>query len=640
MAGYVVSNLVVVALLAGAVAVGIWLRGNRLWSEALAQLWKRRRYSLLVVALYLFVALLDSIAWVGGVAPGGDEVSLHEARSVLDRALARPPEQGYSAPFARDLFYEKQPLVEPGSHWLGTDILGRDVLHRTLKGVRVALLIGGLTSAIAIPLALLLGVGAGYFGGRLDDAVFFLMSTLASIPSLLLLIALIMAMGKGTVQVCIALGITGWVSLCRVTRAETLKLRELDYVQAARALGVSELRIVVRHILPNLMHLVIITFVLLFSGLVLTEAILAWLGIGVDGSWGQMIDQARDELSREPIIWWNLSAAGIALFGLLLAVNFVGDALRDILDPRTLRETRERDARHRAPRVEDLVTTFRGRPGAPSSKASPCACSRGRGARPGRGVGLRQVDDGAVRDAPGAEARADRCRAASARRPRDAVDASGPRDARPARRRDLDDLPGADDEPEPGRQTVGAQVTEAIRLHEDVRVRDRGTRARDRAVRAGRHPRSGARLDAYPHQLSGGLKQRVMIAMALDAAALLIADEPTTALDVTIQAQILELLRELQTRSRHRDPADHPRPRRRERARRSRRGHVRRSHRGGRGSRSRCSSTPRHPYTQGLLRSMPALAQPGERLARDPGVVPRPANGRRAAASRRAATGS
>jgi peptide/nickel transport system permease protein len=164
------------------------------------------------------------------------------------------------------------------------------------------------------------------------------MSILASIPSLLLLIALIMALGRGPVQVCVAMGVTSWVGFCRVVRGETFKLRELDYVQAAQALGVSQGRIILRHILPNLMHLVVITFVLLFSGLVLSEAILAWLGIGIDGSWGQMIDQARDELARDPIIWWNLAAASTALFGLILAVNLVGDAVRDVLDPRTLRE--------------------------------------------------------------------------------------------------------------------------------------------------------------------------------------------------------------------------------------------------------------------------------------------------------------
>ena len=136
----------------------------------------------------------------------------------------------------------------------------------------------------------------------------------------------------------VALGVTSWVSFCRLARGETLKLRELDYVAAARSLGVSEARIVLRHVVPNLMHLVIITFVLMFSSQVISEAVLSWLGIGVDGSWGQMIAQAKDELSRDPLIWWNLTSAGLAVFGLLLSVNFIGDGVRDVLDPRTLRE--------------------------------------------------------------------------------------------------------------------------------------------------------------------------------------------------------------------------------------------------------------------------------------------------------------
>jgi peptide/nickel transport system permease protein len=203
-----------------------------------------------------------------------------------------------------------------------------------LKGVRVALLIGGFSSLLVVPLALAAGMSAGYFGRRVDELVFFVISTISSIPTLLLLIALVMALGRGTAQVCIALGITGWVSMARILRGETLKLRELDYVAAARALGASDWRILTRHVLPNLMHLVVITFVLLFSRLVLTEATLSWLGIGVDGSWGQMIDQARDELARDPIIWWNLSAAAAGLFGLILAVNLIGDTVRDVLDPR------------------------------------------------------------------------------------------------------------------------------------------------------------------------------------------------------------------------------------------------------------------------------------------------------------------
>ena len=341
MEAHVVSIAVVLALVAGSLALFVRVRRNRLWSEALRELARRRPVALAVVGLFVVVALLESVRWPSGAEAGGggDAVARFEARSVIDRLFPDDfRERSYSAPLAEAEFYGGAPLVHPGAHLLGTDILGRDVLHQTLKGARVALLVGGLTSLIVIPLALLFGVTAGYFGRRIDDAFFLLSSTLMAIPGLLLLIAIIMALGRGPVQVCVALGITSWVGFARVARGESLKIRELDYVQAARALGVSEARILVRHVVPNLMHLVIITFVLLFSGLVLSEATLSWLGIGIDGSWGQMIDQARDELSRDPVVWWNLAAASTALFALVLAVNLVGDGLRDVLDPRTLRE--------------------------------------------------------------------------------------------------------------------------------------------------------------------------------------------------------------------------------------------------------------------------------------------------------------
>lgn len=332
------SNLIVAALLFGLALAIRAIRKDEVWRDAFGQVWRRRKLSVLVLGVYVLVALLDSVSWVGTTGALEDQVAAHEARSLIDRAFSGASEKSYSAPFASSEFYDHSSLRYPGRHPLGTNILGQDVLYMTLKGARVALLIGGLTSLIAIPLALLFGVSAGYFGRRIDDVVFFLMNTLAAMPSILLLIALIMAMGQGTLSVCVALGVTSWVSFCRLSRGETMKLRELDYVHAARSLGVGDARIVLRHIIPNLMHLVVITFVLLFSGLVLAEATLAWLGIGVDGSWGQMIAQAKDELSRDPWIWWNVTAAGVALFGLLLAVNLIGDALRDVLDPRTLRE--------------------------------------------------------------------------------------------------------------------------------------------------------------------------------------------------------------------------------------------------------------------------------------------------------------
>ncbi|MFT5443370.1 MAG: peptide/nickel transport system permease protein [Myxococcota bacterium] len=338
MEDWMISNVVTGLLLVGFAGVALAIRRSRLWAEATVSLWKRRPLAILVVSFYLAVGLLDSIFWIGGGDVGQDVVSAHEARSVVDRVFVDSRERSYSAPLADVEFYGGKPLVNPGAHLMGTDIIGRDVIYLALKGVRVALLIGGLTSLIAIPLSLLFGISAGYFGGRVDDFVFFIMSTLASMPGLLLLIALIMAMGRSTLSICIALAVTSWVGFCRLVRGETLKLREQDYVHAARVLGVSEIRIIFRHILPNLTHLVIITFVLTFSGLVLSEAVLAWLGVGVDGSWGQMIDQARSELSRDPVVWWNITAAGAALFGLLLAINMVGDAIRDILDPRTLRD--------------------------------------------------------------------------------------------------------------------------------------------------------------------------------------------------------------------------------------------------------------------------------------------------------------
>jgi peptide/nickel transport system permease protein len=331
---YAWVNVAVALLLCAGIAVALRLRRNALWREAARELRRRRPVALACVGLYAAVALCDSISWVDA-----EGVGVREPRSLLVRAFPSDfQEASYSAPLADVEFYGGQPLVHPRAHLLGTDILGRDVLLQALRGARVALLVGGLTSLIAIPLALCFGVAAGYLGGRIDDLVFFVTSTLASMPGLLLLIALIMALGRGPVQVCVALGVTGWVSFARLARGETFKLRELDYVQAARALGVPELRIALRHVVPNLMHLVVVTFVLMFSGLVLSEAVLSWLGLGIDGSWGQMIDQARDELSRDPVIWWNLTAASVALFGLILAVNLVGDAVRDILDPRTLRE--------------------------------------------------------------------------------------------------------------------------------------------------------------------------------------------------------------------------------------------------------------------------------------------------------------
>jgi peptide/nickel transport system permease protein len=240
-------------------------------------------------------------------------------------------------------------------HVLGTDKVGQDVFFLSLKSIRTGLVIGTLTTLIMLPFAILLGIMAGYYRSWIDDVIQYLYTTLNSIPGILLIAASVLILqvmmdnnpdAFATVEersdarlffLCMILGITSWTGLCRLLRGETLKLRELDFIQAARALGSSDMTIILRHILPNLMHIVLISIVLDFSGLVLAEAVLAYVEIGVDpsmNSWGNMINSARLEMSREPIVWWSLFAAFCFMFVLVLAANLFSDAVRDAFDPK------------------------------------------------------------------------------------------------------------------------------------------------------------------------------------------------------------------------------------------------------------------------------------------------------------------
>jgi len=240
-------------------------------------------------------------------------------------------------------------------HVLGTDKVGEDVLYQTLKSIRTGLLIGTLTTLVMLPFALILGIMAGYLGGWVDDIIQYIYTTLNSIPGVLLIAASILmlqvyldnnaeqfasAAERADLRLlflCLILGITSWTGLCRYLRAESLKLREIDYVEAARALGVRQSTIMFRHLLPNVMHIVLITVVLDFSGLVLAEAVLSYVQIGVDptmNSWGNMINSARLEMAREPIVWWSLLAAFLFMFVLVLSANLFSDTVRDAFDPR------------------------------------------------------------------------------------------------------------------------------------------------------------------------------------------------------------------------------------------------------------------------------------------------------------------
>ncbi|MEE9158148.1 MAG: ABC transporter permease [Gammaproteobacteria bacterium] len=245
-------------------------------------------------------------------------------------------------------------------HILGTDKVGQDVFYQALKSVRTGLIIGTLTTLVMLPFAILLGIMAGYFRGWVDDVIQYIYTTLNSIPGVLLIAAAILMMqvymanhadsftsleARADVRLLflvIILGITSWTGLCRLLRGEALKLREIDYIQAAQAFGVGHFSIITRHILPNVMHIVLITVVLDFSALVLVEAVLSYINIGVDPSmqsWGNMINSARLELARDPIVWWSLTAAFIFMFGLVLSANLFSDTVRDAFDPR-LRITR------------------------------------------------------------------------------------------------------------------------------------------------------------------------------------------------------------------------------------------------------------------------------------------------------------
>jgi peptide/nickel transport system permease protein len=240
-------------------------------------------------------------------------------------------------------------------HVFGTDKVGEDVFYQTIKSIRTGLVLGTLTTLILLPLSLVLGILAGFFRGWLDDVIQFLYTTLNSIPSVLLIGAsvlmvqvymsnhesdftsLIVRSDMRLLFLCLILGMTSWTGLCRLLRAETLKLREMEYVQAAYSLGVKQHTILIRHILPNVMHIVLISIVLDFSSLVLAEAALSYINIGVDPStysWGNMINGARLEMAREPIVWWSLTAAFLFMFALVLAANLFAETVQTAFDPR------------------------------------------------------------------------------------------------------------------------------------------------------------------------------------------------------------------------------------------------------------------------------------------------------------------
>jgi ABC-type dipeptide/oligopeptide/nickel transport system ATPase component/ABC-type amino acid transport system permease subunit len=406
-----------------------------------------------------------------------------------------------------------------------------------------------------------------------DDVIQYLYTTLSSIPGVLLIAAAVLMMqviidthpdwfatsaeraDARLLALCLILGMTSWTSVARLLRGETLKLRELEFVQAAQAFGVGRFAIMRRHILPNLMHIVLIALVMDFSGLVLAEAVLSYVGVGVDPttiSFGTMINTARMELAREPMVWWSLAAA----FSFMFAPGAGRQPVRrcrarrlrsEVLGVIAGREKGEggrvvlavRDLSIRIPQGDLLRGVGTARPVDGISfdiAAGECFALLGES-----GCGKSMTALGLMRLLP-----------AAAQVHGGSVEFEG---------RELLALPEADmrevrgggigmifQEPATSLNpvlTVGSQIVEALELHAAMRGEAARARAEELLDQVG-IPDPKRRLDEYPFQLSGGLRQRVMIAIALAGSPrLLIADEPTTALDVTIQAQVLDLLDDL-----------------------------------------------------------------------------------------------
>ena len=244
-------------------------------------------------------------------------------------------------------------------HVFGTDRVGNDLLYVVLKSIRTALVIGTMSTLVTMPIAVGLGIIAGYLRGWIDEAIQYVYTVINSIPYVLLIASAVLILvvfidnhpdlfqtaaertDARLFFLCVILGMTSWTDLCRLIRGEVIKLREAEYIQAAQAFGAGTWRILSVHLLPNVIHLVLISLVINFSGLVLAEAVLSYVGIGVDPSmqsFGTLINTARLELSREPTIWWTLATAFTFMFTLVLSANLFADAVRDAFDPRAAQQ--------------------------------------------------------------------------------------------------------------------------------------------------------------------------------------------------------------------------------------------------------------------------------------------------------------
>jgi len=293
-------------------------KGRSLWKDGLRRLLKRK---LAIVSFFIIVLyfLLAGLIYVGEICNW----------------------QWTAVKWSQSVGTQYQPPSR--EHIFGTDIFGQSVFRKTLYGAKISLTVALCASFVSMAIGVPLGAMAGYFRGFVDEIIVWIYSTLSSIPYILLILAFAVVLRDrtlfghkltGVTSVYLAIGLTSWVGLCRLIRGEVIKHKEREYVMAAKSYGCSNSRIIFRHLLPNVAHLVIIDFSLRFVYFIHAEVILSFLGLGEANrpSWGAMINDARIEMSRG--VWWQMAAATLAIFVISLALNIFGDALRDCLDPK------------------------------------------------------------------------------------------------------------------------------------------------------------------------------------------------------------------------------------------------------------------------------------------------------------------
>lgn len=309
------------------------VKGRSLWADGIRRL-RKRTFAMICFSIVLVYFILAGMIYLDELF--GWNLKLFQWNEIVGPS--------YQSPMATyEWTPEEQTQAQTGQTLFGTDFLGQSTLRKTIYGAKTSITVALFASMISMLIGVPLGAIAGYFRGWIDDVIVWLYTTIGTIPWIILIMAFAVVLRtqaffgieiKGIIAVYIALGLTSWVNICRLIRGEIIKRKESEYVLAARALGCSNSRIIFKHLLPNVFHVIIINFSLRFVSFIHAEVILSFLGLGETNkpSWGAMIDAARTELARN--VWWEMAAATLAIFFISLALNIFGDALRDCLDPK------------------------------------------------------------------------------------------------------------------------------------------------------------------------------------------------------------------------------------------------------------------------------------------------------------------